>query len=131
MRIGTDVSIAECRNSGYTVIEFKVKELFPNGRKAGIDKDALVNVTISNPEEWQNGRPYIYDRFEGRISPLYVYDDVMSWDAVYEMYLNNKESIDSLCGIDPVNGWTFEVDNPTEYDLLSLIDSVNSYCGLD
>lgn len=131
MRIGTDLSIAECRSEGYTVIDFKVRELYPNGRKQPLDKECNVLVTISFPPNWTDGRPNSLYGADEYPPVLYIYNDYLSWNDAYEMYIADKASIDSLCGIDPVNGWTFEVDNPSEYDLLSLIDSVNSYKGLE
>ena len=90
MRIGTDVSIAE----GYTVIDFKVEELFPNGRKQPLDKDAPVRVTIYFPPSWNDGRPLsLYDTFEGHPPLLYITDNEYCWNDVYEIYLAKKESI--------------------------------------
>jgi len=90
MKIGTDVSIAECRYSGYTVIEFKKRDLI---KKGVLDKDCSVHVTISFPERWdESGRPHVgYESHE-----LYAHDTCICWNSVYELYEQHKKSIDNF-----------------------------------
>lgn len=129
MKIGTDVSIPECRVSGYGVIDFKVKVLFPNGRKGGLDKNAEVFFTRSNPEDWfDNGRL----RFDAGYcmngaSKGMVTSRSISWNEAWELYLKNKEAIDSYAD---VKNCPFNEDDPDERDLLVLIDTVDSYLSI-
>lgn len=117
MKIGTDISLAECRKEGYMVIEFRVKELYPNGRKNGIDKDHPVNCTKSLPEHCRYG--YVGEQI--------IYMDVdWSWNDLVELYLRHREGIDSMIGS------TYDVENmnPTEYDILHLASDIDMYCGI-
>jgi len=121
MKIGTDGSIVECRNEGYTVIEFAKNKLFKNGI---LDKDFPVHVTISNPYNWENGKPLIGYKKED----LYLYDTYYSFNDAFEVYCTYKDAIDSFADL---KNCPIEMDNPSEYDLLHLIDVVSHYCGLD
>lgn len=127
MKIGTDVSIAECRDSGYMVIEFKKRELI---KKGVLQKDVYVECSQSFPVEgrWQNGRPHIgYERHE-----LYSIIDIShSWETIMEFFEKHEESILSMCGAKCREDYCINFDNPTEYDLLNLISDVNSYMGLE
>ena len=123
MKIGTDINISTCRCEGYTVIEFNKRDLFKGGK---LDKGHSVAVTISFPDSWNDsGRPMI-----GAELPLYSTDTWIDWNSAFELYQDNQEGIDSLCGIGGTDGWNFEQENPSEYDLLTLIDIVNAYCGI-
>ncbi len=129
MRIGTDVSIAECRDFGYPVIDFKVKKLFPNGRKTGMDKDADVLLTISNPERWENGKPKFPTKEQNKsfLCPVYLYEGWVSWNDIHERYMDNKPDIDSYADLE---NCPIEMENPTEHDLVTLAGIVHSWCGL-
>jgi len=116
MRIGTDVSIKECRDSGYTVMDFKVKGLYPDGRKNGIDINYPARFTVSMP---------LYAR-RGYIGEKIIYIDVLlSWADLWEVYTENKKSIDSMIG------GKHENNNIGEYELLNLASDIDSYMGLN
>ena len=122
MKIGTDGSLAECRREGYTVIEYKKRELFTKGK---LNREHAVRVTASNPRAWTDkGVPYPGERTKD----LYHLDTYICWNAVIELYRTHKAAIDKLVGREAFSTATEE---PTEYDLLTLIDEVNAYCGID
>jgi hypothetical protein len=127
MRIGTDVSLKVCDEEGYTVIDFKVKELFPNGRKNPLDKDSYVNITQSCPL-------YLRDQMVTDSNPFgtkKLLDEEYSFNDLLEIYLEHKESIDSLCGIGQERGgWHLELESPDEYDLLNLADAIMAYMDI-
>jgi len=127
MKIGTDVSIAECRDSGYMVIEFKKRELI---KKGVLQKDVYVECSQSLPvdDRWQNGRPMIgYTRHE-----LYsVIDIAHSWESIMEFFEKYETEIMSMCGATNRKEYGVNFDHPTEYDLLNLISDVNCYMGLE
>ena len=119
MKIGTDISLSECKREGYTMIEFKVRELYPNGRKNGINKDHYVSVTEHYPD-------YIIEE-DAFYKGLLMTDTIMSWDDALESYLSHEDGMNSSCETDKF----INFENPTEYDLLNLISDLSSYCGLD
>jgi hypothetical protein len=131
MKIGTDVSIAECRDSGYMVIEFKKRELI---KKGVLQKDVYVECSQSfvADNRWQNGRPscqygYPFSRHE-----LYSVIDVChSWESIMEFFEKYEKEIMSMCGATSREDYCINFDNPTEYDLLHLISDVNCYMGLE
>jgi hypothetical protein len=127
MKIGTDISLAECRDSGYMVIEFKKRELI---KKGVLQKDVYVECSQSwaFDDRWQNGRPMIgYSRHE-----LYAtYDVWHSWETILEMFEMNEQSIMEMCGATCRDDYYVNFDHPNEYDLLTLISDVNSYGGLE
>jgi hypothetical protein len=43
MKIGTDASLRECMASGYLMMEYKVRELFPKHLNGKMDKDCFVS----------------------------------------------------------------------------------------
>ncbi len=126
MKIGTDISIQECRASGYPVIEFKVRKLFPNGRKEGIDKDFSVYVTISEPERW----PYGYlTKGHGH---GYSCISWLSWNELVEMIEDSlKNSLESFMKSVDRKILPSKIEKPTEYNLLNLISDFNWNFGLD
>ena len=123
MKIGTDLSLSECRNEGYTVIEFGVKNLFPNGRKEKMDQDYAVSVTISNPYSWEDGKPFVGATKE----ELYFTDKVLSFSGLKEVY----DESEGLKEWFQHNNFEINWENPNEYDLLNLADWINSYQGMD
>jgi hypothetical protein len=127
MKIGTDMSIATCRDEGYMVIEFKKRELI---KKGILQKDVFVECTQSLAVDgrWQNGRPQIgYTRYE-----LYsVLEIEHSWESIMEYFERHEKEIMSMCGANTREDYCVNFDNPTEYDLLHLISDVNSYMGLE
>ena len=125
MKIGTDVNLKECRKQGYAVVEFPVKGLYPDGRKAGMDTSYGVRYTKSNPDYWPDGRPDP----DASHSDLYITDIDVCWDVIVEIYINNKVAIDNMCGYDCSEG--YDLDNPNEDLLVIIADAVDSYCGLE
>lgn len=124
MKIGTDASIRECRDSGYIVIEFKKRELI---KKGILQKDVYVDCTQSFPERWQNGRPmvgYTYDQ-------LYSINDAHSWNTIMWLFEKHEKKILSMCGCESRADYCVNFENPNEYDLLNLISDVAAYCGLE
>jgi len=133
MKIGTDVSLATCRDEGYMVIEFKKRELI---KKGVLQKDVYVECTQSLPYAgfsnfpiWQNGRPCIPGALRSEIYS--VYDISHSWETILEVFEDWEEGILSMCGCKSREDYFVDFDNPTEYDLLSLISDVCSYGGLE
>jgi len=124
MKIGTD-SISECRDSGYMVIDFKVKSLYPNGRKNGIDKDCEVRATVSFEGSWIKGH------FQPWLNlPQYMTDTFVSWNDLIGIFQDmGMTQPGFLSSCDRKSPETIE--NPTEYDLLNLASDICSYQGLD
>jgi len=116
MKIGTDISIKECRDVGYLVMEFKVKELFPDGKNKPLDPDCLCHFTRSFPL-------YMRDPFAGK-EGYYVVNVGLTANIVWESYQDAKQGIDKFTG----ESFSFPT---TEYELLHLADSVDTYCGLE
>lgn len=123
MKIGTDISIAECRNSGYMVIEFKKRELI---KKGVLQKDAYVDCTQSNPECWKKGRPIIGFDFHQR----YCCNTICTWNMAIEIFKRHGEGILKYIGCESEEESYLHRENPTEYDLLNLIADINSYSPL-
>lgn len=121
MRIGTDISLKTCKDEGYLMMEYKVKELTP---KSGFNADANVTFLAHIPD-------YILEqmRKDGnwKIGDYRMILKVsLSANDVWEKYQNNKAGVDSICGYD--EPWSFPFDASS---LLNLASDVNSYCGLD
>lgn len=124
MKIGTDVSLKECQAEGYTVMDYKVRELFPNGRKAAMDKDGYTNLYQSIPEHMRGDMATDCNPFgNGRL-----FDVSLCFNDVLVTYLSHKESIDSMCGMECCT--PEQQANPDEYIFLNLADSVHACCGL-
>lgn len=123
MKVGTDVSLKTCRQEGYMMVEFNVRDLYPNGRKNGIDKDAQVRFFSHLPS-------YILYEIYGTETPIGVStiheERYLSANDLWGMYLKHMESIDKMCG--------FEVGErlfpENEHDLVSLASDVSDYCGI-
>jgi hypothetical protein len=122
MRIGTDMSIAECRCSGYMVMDFKKRELL---KKGVLNKDCPVTLSISNPEGWNDtGRPMIGSGYPlWSLTPTeYSWNDLM--DLLDE---KSREGIESCCDWKNCQP---NLDTPNEYDLLHLASDISSYMSL-
>lgn len=122
MRIGTDISIAACRQEGYPVIEYNKKGLFPDG--GPMNKDYGVKVTISWGERWTDaGRPILGYCHE----ELWIINDTICFSTLIEIFEDYGDDIKSFCDFEscPIN-----LDNPTEYDFLSLVSAIEGYSGL-
>ena len=121
MKIGTDMSLKVCSEEGYTVMDFKVRELFPNGRKEPMDKDCVVILYSNIPEYLRGDFATKYNPFgAGRMSECFT-----DFNTCVEVYLEHKEDIDSFAGI------CFELENPDECDFLNLADTLLSYGVLE
>lgn len=129
MKIGTDVSIRECRDSGYMVIEFKKSELI---KKGILQKDVCVKCSQSFPESWTNGRPNIASILENE--PIWAVnpDEIShSWNSIMWYFEKYEKQILSMCGCASREDYCVNFNNPNEYDLLNLISDVAAYCGLE
>jgi len=127
MKIGTDLSIATCRDEGYMVIEFKKRELIKNGI---LQKDVFVECTqsLAVDDRWQNGKPQIGYTCDELYSVL---DISHSWESIMEFFERHEKDIMSMCGANNREEYCINFDHPNEYDLLHLISDVNSYMGLE
>ncbi|RLA62118.1 MAG: hypothetical protein DRQ78_08280 [Epsilonproteobacteria bacterium] len=113
MRIGTDISIEVCRAEGYMVMDYPVHDF----RKNSCTTDC--RFTKSYPD-------YIREEMGWSVGqPIMILDVYLNWEDLYEMYLENKESIDHFIG-----GEYFETNNPSPYNLLNLASDIDMYCGL-
>jgi hypothetical protein len=124
MKIGTDISLAECRAEGYGMIEFNKSKLL---KKGILQKDTPVRYfrTFGYLSHDEKGRPLELGMMKAE---LYITDTLISWNDLIEIYEPRKEGIDNFADFKncPLN-W----DNPTEYDLLTLADIIDSYCGIE
>ena len=119
--IGTDMSIAECRKSGYAVMD---RQGLVN-RKGVLDKDKLVRVTMSNPEYWTcdgHNLPGVL------ATDLYVYDNWTSFNDVWEAFEAQGQSIKDYCDW---KNCPIEHENPTPWDMLHLVQTLLGHGGLD
>lgn len=121
MKIGQDISIQTCRDEGYGVIEFKVKDLYPSGKgkmKGPINKDHDILFTRSYPDHirkeigLKTGQSIIMTRF------------FINWNDLWEIYQKEKEGIDSMIG------GSYTDDNPSAYDILGLASDIDMYSGV-
>lgn len=125
MKIGTDVSIAECRCSGYMVIDFGAGKDFSRKliKKGVLDKDCPVTLSVSNPEAWNDsGKPIINTDIP--IWNLSPHDTEYSWNDLMEFlnYSDRRASIASTCDWE---NCAPNFDNPNEYDLLHLASDIH------
>lgn len=112
MRIGTDLSLKECSNEGYLMMDYKARELMTKGK---LNPDVDVYFLAHVP-------PYVEERYVGIPITLST-DKWLSANDVWELYLTDKESIDKCCGLSH--------DFPTcPGSLLSLASDVDCYRGL-
>ena len=123
MKIGQDISIANCRCSAYIVIEYKGKDV-KNGK---LNKDALVHVTQSNPDNWSgSGRP---NPPNSRIGNLYILDEWFSFNdlLVFLNYGNRREQVAQYAYWEKCQP---NLDEPTPYDFINLAADIHAYFGL-
>ena len=114
--IGTDIDLDTCFEEGYTVIEFDRAALFPDGKT--LDKECYVQAIFPTPK-------YILEEMN-IAENNHVHRNInVTWNEVYEIYIDRKKGIDSFCGNSLSN------NNPNEYDLVHLISIVDSYCGIE
>ena len=112
MRIGEDVSIQECRDSGYWVMDYSVAAWKDDARTCLVSLTRSYPLYIREEMGWSVGDPMIAETV------------VISWEDVWDIYVDHKKEIDSFIG-----GQFF--DYPTPHELLFVASAVSSYCGLE
>jgi len=118
MYIGTDVDIRTCRQEGYPVIECPGSWV-----KRIKDKDKPVLVTISEPMHWTDG---INNR-GCSVDELYRVRRMYSFNDIKELFLDSGKGIKDYCDWDHC---PIELDNPTGYDMVSLVSIVDMWHSL-
>lgn len=118
MKIGTDVDFGTCRAEGYLMMEYKKRELISKGV---LNPNTAVRFFAHYPD-------YCLEEIYGTPNPVGIKtiltDIDLSANDVWGLYLEDKESIDSFCGLSH--------EFPTcEFSLLNLASDVKSYKGLD
>lgn len=114
MRIGTDVSIQECRNEGYAVMDYNVKEFNANPTDTDCQFTWSLPLYIRQELGWVVGMPVIITEY------------FLSYNDLYSMYLEKKGEIDSMIG-----GEHVRTETPDPSDLLNLASDLQSYGLLD
>ena len=132
MKIGMDISIAECRRSGYLVMDFKKRELIKKGK---LDKDAVVIFSASDPMAWNDaGKPMINsDRYGNRLEhiPLWSVDNSeYSWNDLIG-FINTPEKMESVASCCDWKNCKPNFDNPNELDLLCLASDIHCCMGIN
>jgi len=125
MKLGTDVSIAECRRSGYLVMEYKQRDLFPRGV---MNKDCGVTFSQSNPEAWNDaGKPDISS--DAPLWALSPYDTEWSWNDLIDL-VDTPRRLRTLREVCDVSRALLEIPAPLPRELLLLAGVVNDCFGL-
>jgi hypothetical protein len=116
MKTGTDVSISECRASGYPVVEHTGK----------FNPDKSYPLTISFPPHWTDGgKPMVgVPRSE-----LYATDGLYSYRELWEIFESKGDGIKEFCDFKSCPHPP--PDEANFYDLASLAGTIDKYCGLD
>lgn len=122
MQIGTDVSIPECRRSGYPVLSYKKSELYPKSLNR-IDVGATFNITISNPECWTKS-----GRMKENADKPYKLDIDLTWREVLEIYQENKHNLDKYMDFE---NCPIDMQNPTPLEIATVVGGIDSYLGFD
>lgn len=120
MLVGTDISIAECRNEGYAVVD--TKGLMKGGV---LQKDVPARVTISFHPLWKDGRPRI-DLCPSK-EDLYLHDIMISFEDLVERFGDHGQDIKDFCDWDAC---PMDFDSPTPYTMAHLAETISAYCGL-
>lgn len=110
MRIGQDVSIQTCRDEGYMVMDYPVCEFVKDPTTTG------CRFTRSLPD-------YARDGVIGE--KIIVIDTWLNWEDLWGMYLDSKEGIDSMIGLE-----VLPTRCPDPHKLLELASNIDAYCGL-
>jgi hypothetical protein len=125
-KIGTDISIAECRRSGYMVMEFS-PDLIKNGK---LDKDVGCTFSVSNPNAWtDSGTPDISKFDTEPLWDLSPHDTEYSWNDLMEFIKDTKKYI----MVEKCCDWGKCIpnfDNPTEYDMLHMASDIHFTLGI-
>lgn len=128
MKIGTDVSLRECMASGYLMMEFKKRELFPKHLKGKMDTDCYVTFSATMAHISHTGNGYIKEPGTPAYKLYSLYDCGHTFETLMEIYNDHKDGINQMCGMSHEER---ELDNPNEYTFLHLASDVNAYCGLE
>lgn len=118
MNTGVDVSLRECGESGYAVVQHSSPKMKPNVKYL---------LTITNPEFWPNGRRMKVCDGE----PYQVYDSY-SYKELYE-YWQTIDGINKYCGVGrcPFIAPDGEMGyHPNFHDFVHMAQTLHSYCGL-
>ncbi len=112
MRIGTDLSLAECSREGYLMMDYKARELMTKGK---LNPDVEVRFFAHVPD-------YCEERYVGQ--PISLITDVnRTANEVWQRYLDSKAEIDKCAGL--------EHEFPTcAGSLLSLANDIDHYKGI-
>ena len=113
MKTGTDVSLWECRMSGYPVVE--------HGKRP-MDPDKPYDLTISNPRHW--GKPGT------RRKLLYDTDVMISYKDLWESFVRGGQGIKDFCDFKNCPYPSPEED-PSFNDFVSLAQTVVLWHGLE
>lgn len=140
MKIGTDISLNVCKHEGYMIMEYVSRELLVKGK---LQKDARCEFYQYWPEYCMEEKGYtvigdgrcMSDSMEGSYwtanghQPMpskqfcswpKLLDECYSAQDIWELYLQDQESIDSVCGLKD-NPHTFPT---TPHELLHLTSDV-------
>lgn len=117
MKTGSDISLRECRSTGYPVVEHF-------GQK--MDPDKHYSLTISRPEVWPDG----YLLPGTRVKHAYEVDMFITYKELWRQFLGGGKGIKDFCDFEkcPLPA---PDENPSFYDFVSLAGIVNSYKGID
>ena len=116
MKTGTDISIPECRASGYAVVD--------HGKRP-LDVTKSYRLTISNPNAWTFcGKAVKF----GAARP-YCVDDWFSYADLWESFERGGDGIKSFCDFENCP-YPSPEESPSFNDFVSLAQTVDMYHGL-
>jgi len=113
MRIGTDVSIQTCRDEGYMVMDYKVKEFKKDPFTTDCRFTKSIPDYIREDTGWTPG------------TSMLDIDMYLNWNDLWEIYMDNKSGIDLFIG-----GRYDDIKIPEPHDVLNLASDIDMYCGL-
>ena len=118
MRIGQDVSIQECRDEGYMVMDYHVFKFKRD------PKNAICHFTKSYPL-------YIRQKLCMPVTEgVMILKEDYSWNDLMELYLQHQQGVDE--GMGAIVGCTYaDVELPEPYQVLNLASDLDSYCGIN
>lgn len=90
MKTGTDRSLAECRSSGYPVVEHGKRPMDPKKR---------YRLTISNTDAWGDSGKVLIRRplRDGFPAPVYDTDDDFSYEELWQHFEKQGAGIKDYC----------------------------------
>lgn len=118
MLLGMDVSIQECRASGYVVVDIKHRT-----ETSRCPKDLEFRITLSNPSFWPGG----YAKPGATPDQLYIYDIDLSFNELSKRFQQGGEQIKSFCDFE---NCPIELKCPLMCDFVQLASVVSGYSGL-